>query len=534
MTNPLARLTVAQKTVVAVILVLFGMLAMATASITTSRQIEAQQQTLNALLGQRDGLRHFDSLIKRASASLYRVLYAGAEAETASLLATSEDILSVYENFRAEAESLAAIGLPQDYYFAVENESLMLALRNEISQVIAALRQGQRAQAVAKTENVITNRVHQLQTFTENAADLLRFQISDAETELQSIRKRSLRSLLIIFVIIGAFGAIAIWLIGRSVSKPLVELTETARSIGQTDDLGQRAPVRGSDEIGALATEFNKMLEHLEDSAKARDEVLQRLGQSLDQLEEEAHARERLVSELGQKNTELEQFSYTVSHDLKSPLVTVNGFIGLLDMDIKSGDQERINADVAQIKQAIHKMGSLLDDLLELSRIGRIVNPPSQFTLNQLVEEVLDSLAGQVELSDARIEVMADMPGIEADRQRMGEVMLSLIENAIKYSSKDQQPLISISAEEQQDQVICCVSDNGIGIDAEYHDTIFGLFDRLDPSFEGTGVGLALVKRIVEVHKGRVWVESDGDGQGSSFYFSVPQRSQVERSGNHK
>ena len=128
----------------------------------------------------------------------------------------------------------------------------------------------------------------------------------------------------------------------------------------------------------------------------------------------------------------------------------------------------------------------------------------------------------QIAERGANLRVQARMPPIYVDRQRMGEVAQNLIENALKFSSKSSPPKIDVSARLDGEKVICCVADNGIGIEPEFQDQIFGLFNRLSPSYEGTGIGLALVKRIIEVHDGSIWVESSGKGDGAKFCFALP------------
>ncbi len=226
--------------------------------------------------------------------------------------------------------------------------------------------------------------------------------------------------------------------------------------------------------------------------------------------------------QLEQKNAELEQFAYTVSHDLKSPLVTVGGFLGLLEKDLEAGDIKRVREDIQKIVVATHNMGRLLDDLLELSRVGRTIGEPELFSLSQVTEGVVSRLHGLIEDSGANIESASDMPSVLADKQRISEVMQNLLENAIKFSGEENQPRISVSARERDKYVECRVRDNGIGIDPRYQDKVFGLFDRLDLGIEGTGIGLALVKRIVEAHQGKIWIESDGDGQGTQVCFTLP------------
>ena len=179
--------------------------------------------------------------------------------------------------------------------------------------------------------------------------------------------------------------------------------------------------------------------------------------------------------------------------------------------------------DVAQIGDAADMMAQLLNELLELSRIGRQINPPETCKFGDMVQEALERVAIQLEEHGVEVDVAADMPDITGDRGRLLEVLQNLIDNAIKFMGDQPLPRIEIRAWNEDGDFHCVISDNGIGIGAEYHERIFDLFDRLDPKVEGTGVGLALVKRIVDVHGGRIWVESEGREQGTSFHFVLPQ-----------
>jgi len=245
------------------------------------------------------------------------------------------------------------------------------------------------------------------------------------------------------------------------------------------------------------------------------------------QIEEE---RIELLESLTQKNEELERFTYTVSHDLKSPLVTITGFIGLLKKDIKSGNEKRIESDFARISDAANTMQDLLHDLLELSRIGRQMSPNKDSDLNSIVNDAIELLHAKIKSNKAHIVVEPDLPIIYCDENRIKEVYQNLIENAIKYKSENEKPEITIGVKDEKKnnsnktERVFFVKDNGIGIEPRYHSKVFGLFERMSTEKEGTGIGLAIVKRVVDVHKGRVWVESEGLGKGSIFKFVLPEK----------
>lgn len=234
---------------------------------------------------------------------------------------------------------------------------------------------------------------------------------------------------------------------------------------------------------------------------------------------------ERVVlnKELESQNEELERFTYTVSHDLRSPLVTIRGFLGYLKEDATSGDLTRFNNDLTRIGKAVDKMQVLLNELLELSRIGRIANPPEDVPFGEIVQETADLLAVPLEAGNIRLDIQRDFPTVHVDRLRIAEVMQNLISNSIKFMGDQARPTIEIGTKgsDTDGKPILYVRDNGVGIEPKYHERIFGLFNRLDPSIEGTGIGLTLIKRIIEIHGGRIWVESEL-GRGATFLFTLP------------
>ena len=232
--------------------------------------------------------------------------------------------------------------------------------------------------------------------------------------------------------------------------------------------------------------------------------------------------QEKLTTELESKNAELERFVYTVSHDLKTPLVTINGYIGLLQQAIDANDVDRIKSDLMQITRAANSMAGLLDGLLELSRIGHIINPPEAGSLGYLVRNAVDIVREKMVARGIELEIDDDMPQYWGDSLRLLEVFQNLLENAIKFMGDQPAPRIRISAVQNDNEVICKVEDNGIGIDPRYHDRIFNLFERLNPEIEGTGIGMSLVHRIIKAHGGTISVESAGEQQGCTIVFSLP------------
>ncbi len=227
------------------------------------------------------------------------------------------------------------------------------------------------------------------------------------------------------------------------------------------------------------------------------------------------------TAELEARNAELERFIYTISHDLTSPLITIRGFLGYLERAARAGDMEQVQADIARIVNATDKMQQLLRELLELSRIGRLANPPEEVSFSELAEEALSLVQGRLAERGVEVYIAPGMPSVYGDRPRLREVLQNLLDNAAKFLGPQAHPRIEVGVRRAGEQVVFFVRDNGIGIDPRFHDKVFGLFEKLDQHIEGTGIGLAIVKRIVEVHGGCIWVESEGVGQGSTFCFTL-------------
>ena len=233
--------------------------------------------------------------------------------------------------------------------------------------------------------------------------------------------------------------------------------------------------------------------------------------------------REHLIAELEAKNAELERFTYTVSHDLKSPIFTIRGFLGFVERDLERGDRQRLTEDIDRIRTATDRMAQLLDELLELSRIGRLADQRQSIDLYELAREAEESLEGEIRQCGVELEIDVDLPRVFGDRTRIFEVLQNLLSNAVKFLGEQSIPEIVVGHRRDGEETVFFVRDNGLGIAPQYQEKVFGLFERLTPTVPGTGIGLALVKRIVEVHGGRIWIESPGLGHGSTFCFTLPR-----------
>jgi len=234
--------------------------------------------------------------------------------------------------------------------------------------------------------------------------------------------------------------------------------------------------------------------------------------------------RDRLITELKSKNIELEQFTYTVSHDLKAPLITIKGFLGLLEQDVLAGNDLQTQKDMTRIAEAVNKMQLLLNELLELSRIGRVVNPSQAVAFEMIVQEAMTAVRGRLDARGIMPVIDPDLPTVFVDRTRVIQVMQNLLDNAAKFigDRSDPQIMIGTQGNDVDGKPVFYVKDNGIGVAPNQIENLFGLFKKLNPDAEGTGIGLVLIKRIIEVHGGRVWITSDGLGHGATVWFTLP------------
>ena len=229
----------------------------------------------------------------------------------------------------------------------------------------------------------------------------------------------------------------------------------------------------------------------------------------------------QVQEELSKKNVEIKSFTNAVSHDLRGPLVTIKTFIGFLEDDLKTNKAESVAKDLGFIHSAADKMERMLGELLQVARIGHQTNPPVTATLQEIMKEIMDILAGQLAVGEVQVEITDKPIWLTGDRERLVEVFQNLVDNAVKFLGGQPQPRIEIGWEQEGGEVVLFVRDNGKGIDPRHQGKVFGLFQKLDTNSSGSGLGLALVRRIVELHGGRIWVQSEGLGQGTTFRFTL-------------
>jgi signal transduction histidine kinase len=297
--------------------------------------------------------------------------------------------------------------------------------------------------------------------------------------------------------------------VSRGIQKGLGEILLAAQAV-KTGKFGRKARSFSTDEIGKLADNFNSMSDELYKLEQENQEVYASL---------EKKVRQR-TSEMESKNEELEQFAYVASHDLQEPLRTISGFVDLLKKEYRDKLDDNGQTYLNFLSQASDRMKTLIKDLLDYSRIGR-EKEASSVDCNQLLDEVLADLDKSIRESGARI-TSGSLPVLRAYPTELKLLFQNLIANAIKFRHPERPPEISVFAVQDNGRWKFAISDNGIGIEEQFLDRIFIIFQRLHnrTQYEGSGIGLAHCKKIVEVHEGQIWVEST-PGQGSRFYFTI-------------
>ncbi|HYL20578.1 MAG TPA: ATP-binding protein [Gemmatimonadales bacterium] len=309
------------------------------------------------------------------------------------------------------------------------------------------------------------------------------------------------------------------------ISQPILALAEAAAAVSTRQDYSVRAPKLGEDELGTLTDAFNQMLGRIEDQNRElrryATELEQRVTDRTHELEERNEALRRNAAELLAANTELDAFAYSVSHDLRAPLRSIDGFSQVLLEDYSAQLDEAGRDSLQRVRAASQRMATLIDDLLKLARFTRSEMRTEAVDLSKIAQDIAADL--QRSTPDREVE-FAIAQGLEArgDARLLRVALENLIRNSWKYTANQPRPRIEFASVQENGERVFRVRDNGAGFDMQYADKLFGVFQRLHSAaeFEGTGVGLATVRRIITRHGGRIWAEGVVD-QGATFYFTL-------------
>ena len=312
------------------------------------------------------------------------------------------------------------------------------------------------------------------------------------------------------------------WLMARSITKPVQRLIEDTREIGR-GNLDFSVATGGNDEIGQLSRAFSRMAQGLKETVVSRDiltgEVAERRKAQLS-LQESEEALKKMVAELERSNAELQRFAYVASHDLQEPLRMVSSYTQLLEKRYKDKLDANAHDFINFAVDGARRMQNLIDDLLTFSRVGTHGKPFAPTNMEVVWQAAVDNLQVAIKKGKAKV-THGPLPTLMADEGQLVQLLQNLIGNAIKFHGKEP-PAVHVSAVRENDEWVFAVRDNGIGIESQYFERIFLVFQRLyREEYAGTGAGLAIAKRIVERHNGRIWLKSE-PGQGSTFYFSIP------------
>ncbi|MES1161009.1 MAG: ATP-binding protein, partial [Bacteroidota bacterium] len=322
-----------------------------------------------------------------------------------------------------------------------------------------------------------------------------------------------LRLLFIVALTVECTGLLLAITVSRGIQKGLNEILYSAKSVTK-GDFSRKAKAFSQDEIGILANTFNSMAEELERLGKENQEVNS-------SLEKKVRIR---TAEIESKNKELEQFAYVASHDLQEPLRTISGFVELIQKQYRGKFDANADKLLDYISQASDRMKILIKDLLDYSRIGR-EKEIKQVDCNNLLAEVLADLEQVIKESGATVR-SERLPVLHAYPTELKLLFQNLITNSIKFHKPGLAPAVAIGSEKENGHWKFSVRDNGIGIDQQFTERIFIIFQRLHnrTQYEGSGIGLAHCKKIAELHGGHIWVESE-PGEGSRFFFTIGNES---------
>lgn len=318
---------------------------------------------------------------------------------------------------------------------------------------------------------------------------------SEMKAEGDSLLRQARAVILVLILLLGGLIVTSYLAASRQIARPLRHLASVADQVARDDLSANFVPWPARDEVGELARSLESMLSHIQERTRA----------------------------LERKTRELESFTYSVAHDLKSPLREIEGFSSLLEADSRPSLSPTAQQYLSRIRASVLRMAALINDLLRYSRLEQQALPKSQVDLRALVEAVVAERTASLTNHPPRISIELSALEVSGEPSSIRQALTNLLDNAIKFSRGGAQPEITVGGTANVENTVLWVRDNGIGFEQKDAERIFGLFEQLHgpAEYEGTGVGLAIVKLVMEKHGGRAWAESS-PGKGSAFFLEFP------------
>jgi signal transduction histidine kinase len=352
-----------------------------------------------------------------------------------------------------------------------------------------------------------------------------------------AIKRNIINTVAVLLLATLAAYLISSWL-QRIISGPILDLAKVARDVSEKKDYSRRASQKSNDEVGLLIDAFNEMLEQIQhrdsELVKAKGELEIRVQERTSELtnanehlkdeigerEKAEHKQTDLLKELESANQELKDFAYIASHDLKAPLRAIKTLSDWISTDYADKLDQDGQEQLKLLRQRVDRMHNLIDGILQYSRVGRVREKIVNVDLNTLLPDIIDTLAPP---ENIKITVETQLPTVKCEETRVTQVFQNLLSNAVKYMDKPK-GLIKVGCAEEGEFWKFYVCDNGPGIEQKHFERIFKIFQTLAPrdEFESTGIGLTVVKKIVELYGGKIWLESEL-GQGTTFFWTFPK-----------
>jgi signal transduction histidine kinase len=436
------------------------------------------------------------------------------------VLTRSDGFLSPYRDGVTEQQRLITEmrGLTHDRTVLArlsEIDAQAAAWRAEVAEpAIAAARAGQTGGAEVFLADAGQARFDQIRATADALQDRTNALRDSSVDQVRGTLRRLVSLLVLAVIVVVLAGILLAFLLRQLVTRPVVTLASEVRHVARGDYEREIESV-GPPEVGRLARDINAMRQQIVADLGAVRQTHEQLEQANKQLEQQA-------AELARSNRDLEQFAYVASHDLQEPLRKVASFCQLLQRRYSGQLDERADQYIAFAVDGAQRMQRLINDLLAFSRIGRITSGFTDVDLDQVVGDVAAQLSWRTEQADAEI-TWSDLPTVRGEEPLLSALFTNLVGNSLKFRHPDRPPRVHITAERVDDEWHISCTDNGIGIEPEYADKIFVIFQRLHPKSEyaGTGIGLAIAKKIIEYHDGRIWLDTEAQ-EGTAIRFALP------------